>query len=502
MLFVADSSAPRARLTRKKKKKKKKRRGEREKKMSRRRKGAKTTSSEVITTVSVKSSAEEEVETMVMKKKKKKEEDDNTDEARRERKEEREEGKTQRQKRTTRGASARRRRQSDDERRKKTAEEGSWKIWAPVFILYAGMFAVCLYAHSRYGAAIFFGHRKLGLTLPQWREKLRRMQTTAVLIGGPHRGGTSIVWSCVSAHEKIGAFASRKVADHAEGMFVQDVYPKFGIGEEWQSSRSGRNFARNGLGRYALNEAYHLDERSALNTDENGVKLMNSFGVHWGFKDVASSAKRFEGENKKAEDEIAFVVEKSPPNAIIGTFLRALYKRVGMKTTKHVYVTRHPIANAMALNAMKELNGRVTVGKLLENYIKLHETALRDAKALGEDALYPFRMEDFIREPERKAEEVFSFIFNNYSDEDETAKRRAFDSCVAKIESDTGKPLSTTNPNEKYREQWCKMVDKDESARALSASLAEKYQRKLDELGLGYDIATWCDDDNERINYS
>ena len=428
-----------------------------------------------------------------MKKKMMKKEDDNTDDARRE------EGKTERrQKRTTtRGKES----QSDFEHQKKTAE-GCWKIWAPLFILYAGMFAVCLYAHSRYGAAIFFGHRKLGLTLPQWREKLRRMQTTAVLIGGPHRGGTSIVWSCVSAHEKIGAFASRKVADHAEGMFVQDVYPKFGIGEEWQSSRSGRNFARNGLGRYALNEAYHLDERSALNTDENGVKLMNSFGVHWGFKDVASSAKRFEGEKEKEEDEIAFVVEKSPPNAIIGTFLRALYKRVGMKTTKHVYVTRHPIANAMALNAMKELNGRVTVGELLENYIILHETALRDAKALGEDALYPFRMEDFIREPERKAEEVFSFIFNNYGDEDETAKRRAFDSCLAKIESDTGKPLSTTNPNEKYREQWCKMVDKDESARALSASLAEKYQRKLDELGLGYDIATWCDDDNERINYS
>ena len=461
----------------------------------RRRKGAKTTSLSSVHATNFVS-----VKTSMTKKKKEEEEEeeeeeeDNTDDARRE------EGKTERrQKRTTtRGKES----QSDFERQKTTAEGGCWKIWAPVFILYAGMFAVCLYAHSRYGAAIFFGHEKLGLTLPQWREKLRRMQTTAVLIGGPHRGGTSIVWSCVSAHEKIGAFASRKVADHAEGMFVQDVYPKFGIGDEWQSSRSGRNFARNGLGRYALNEAYHLDERSALNTDENGVKLMNSFGVHWGFKDVASSSKRFEGEKEKEEDEIAFVVEKSPPNAIIGTFLRALYKRVGMKTTKHVYVTRHPIANAMALNAMKELNGRVTVGELLENYIKLHETALRDAKALGEDALYPFRMEDFIREPERKAEEVFSFIFNNYSDEDETAKRRAFDSCVAKIESDTGKPLSKTNPNEKYREQWCKMVDKDESARALSASLAEKYQRKLDELGLGYDIATWCDDDNERINYS
>jgi len=225
----------------------------------RRRKGAKTTSLSSVHATNFVS-----VKTSMTKKKKEEEEEeeeeeeDNTDDARRE------EGKTERrQKRTTtRGKES----QSDFERQKTTAEGGCWKIWAPVFILYAGMFAVCLYAHSRYGAAIFFGHEKLGLTLPQWREKLRRMQTTAVLIGGPHRGGTSIVWSCVSAHEKIGAFASRKVADHAEGMFVQDVYPKFGIGDEWQSSRSGRNFARNGLGRYALNEAYHLDERSALNT--------------------------------------------------------------------------------------------------------------------------------------------------------------------------------------------------------------------------------------------
>ena len=453
-----------------------------------------------VTNFSVKKSTDKTTTTTTTtkkKKKKKKKKEDNTDACKYEN--ESKEGKTQQR---TRGTKTNDEDVVENRQKNEQKKTGGWKIWVPIFILYGGMVLVWLYAHSRYGAAIFFGHRKLGLTLPQWREKLKKMQTTAVLIGGPHRGGTSIVWSCVSAHEKIGAFASRKVADHAEGMFVQDVYPKFGIGEEWQSTRTGRDFMKNGLGRYALNEAYHLDERSALNTDENGVKLMNSFGVYWGFKDVARSSKSFEGEKEKEEVEIAFVVEKSPPNAIIGTFLRALYKRVGMKTTKHVYVTRHPIANAMALNAMKELNGRVTVGDLLENYIKLHETALRDAIALGKDALYPLRMEDFIREPERKAEEVFSFIFDNYDDDDETAKRRAFDSCLAKIENDTGKPLLKTDPNEKYREKWCKMVDEDESARALSTLLAEKYQRKLDELGLGYDIATWCDDDNAYIDDS
>ena len=82
----------------------------------------------------------------------------------------------------------------------------------------------------------------------------------------------------------------------------------------------------------------------------------------------------------------------------------------------------------------------------------------------------------------------------------ETAKRRAFDSCLAKIENDTGKPLLKADPNEKYREKWCKMVAKMKSE---SANLAtEKYQRKLDELGLGYDIATWCDGDNAYIDDS
>jgi hypothetical protein len=79
----------------------------------------------------------------------------------------------------------------------------------------------------------------------------------------------------------------------------------------------------------------------------------------------------------------------------------------------------------------------------------------------------------------------------------EEPKRRAFDLCVAKIEADTGKPLSRTDPNEKYRKKWCKMLEEEESARALSTSLAEKYQGKLDALGLEYDIATWCDDDDK-----
>ena len=70
--------------------------------------------------------------------------------------------------------------------------ESRWRSFLPLFVLYGLMVLGWFAAYSRYGSAIFIGHRRLHLTLTEWREKLGKMQTTAVLIGGPHRGGTSI----------------------------------------------------------------------------------------------------------------------------------------------------------------------------------------------------------------------------------------------------------------------------------------------------------------------
>lgn len=55
---------------------------------------------------------------------------------------------------------------------------------------------------------------------------------TFLFIGGPHRGGTTILWRCLREHPSISGFQDRVGTDYSEGMFLQSVYPTFGIGQE------------------------------------------------------------------------------------------------------------------------------------------------------------------------------------------------------------------------------------------------------------------------------
>lgn len=55
---------------------------------------------------------------------------------------------------------------------------------------------------------------------------------TFLFVGGPHRGGTTILWKCLREHPSISGFPDWVGTDYSEGMFLQSVYPTFGIGRE------------------------------------------------------------------------------------------------------------------------------------------------------------------------------------------------------------------------------------------------------------------------------
>ena len=52
---------------------------------------------------------------------------------------------------------------------------------------------------------------------------------TFLHVGGPHRGGTTVLWRALRTHPQISGFADKTGADLSEGIFLQSVYPKLSL---------------------------------------------------------------------------------------------------------------------------------------------------------------------------------------------------------------------------------------------------------------------------------
>ena len=73
---------------------------------------------------------------------------------------------------------------------------------------------------------------------------------TFLHVGGPHRGGTTVLWRALRTHPQISGFADKTGADLSEGIFLQQVYPTFGIGNELSAAQMTANRKpTRGLGR-------------------------------------------------------------------------------------------------------------------------------------------------------------------------------------------------------------------------------------------------------------
>jgi hypothetical protein len=101
-----------------------------------------------------------------------------------------------------------------------------------------------------------------------------------------------------------------------------------------------------GLGRYALGkvEDVHWTEEHAKVTEYSQTRVLNRFGGYW---DMSKPV----------------LVEKSPPNAILSRYFQATYNignkgawtntpedgfGGGTSVARFIFVSRHPIANALA----------------------------------------------------------------------------------------------------------------------------------------------------------
>ncbi len=188
-----------------------------------------------------------------------------------------------------------------------------------------------------------------------------------VFVGGLHRSGTTPLARLLGAHPQVSAFRDTGVEED-EGQHLQDVYP------------SARVYG--GAGRFAFAPEAHLTESSELAKPANAQRLFDCWSRYW---DMSRP----------------YLVEKSPPNLLMTRFLQALFPG-----SRQVVIVRHPVI--VALSTQRWTGRMVPMSRLVEHWLRAHETFLTDAVHL--DELHVLKYEHLISETARALDGLAQFL--------------------------------------------------------------------------------------------
>lgn len=335
--------------------------------------------------------------------------------------------------------------------------------------------SILYYQYQRYGLSLFVDRAAFdtSYSASEWHGILSNK--TLLLIGGPHRGGTTVLWKALDAHPDISGLGTAPPAEDGsdddvqkrkcgEGILIQDVYSRRGIGME-HMMKSNKAFQNRmmGLGKYALakEDQVHLTESDARVTQQNMAKLLNRYSHYW------NTSK-------------SVLVEKSPPNAVMSRFLQAIYNEGrgdedGLQI-KFLFMTRHPIANALAHQSVLRETYDVPFSILMDNYIQVHRYLKDDMFHLKNDPML-VKLEHFASNPTSQLEKIYQWLGVDSSPE----------LINDVLENRMQEPIRD-DPNSKYKERWCEAASSNGAK-----TIASKYQPLIEELQLGYDITDgWC----------
>lgn len=300
-----------------------------------------------------------------------------------------------------------------------------------------------------------------------------------LLLGGHHRGGTTLMWEMLKFHPDIGSFGLQHQtgADFSEGVFLQDVIPLFGIGSEGLggSTTGNRRAEDKGLGMYALAPEEHVhwtDENHAdIVTLEKRDRLLNFWGYHW---------------SSNGAMERRYLMEKSPTNVVVSRYLQALFdlgleseqtRRKTGSRSKFLFLVRHPIANSYAHRAGFPGCARLGMDKLVGNWIKIMEYIQSDSKKRLLNQVKIVQLEDLTANPEKVFREVLKYLDLEVSEE------------VVQRAVSIVKP----NQNAKYGLSFCQDLYKNGYAngKAMFDKLENMFGKQV--RAYGYDLKEYLD---------
>ena len=204
----------------------------------------------------------------------------------------------------------------------------------------------------------------------QGAARLGRDPARLVFVAGLHRSGTTPLTRALAQHPRISGLTDTGVKED-EGQHLQSVYlPAYAYG---------------GPGRFAWDERAHLTEASPLVTPANAARLWEAWEPYWDL-------------------DRRLLVEKSPPNLVMGRFLQAVFPGSAL-----VVVMRHPVIVALSTAKWRRLLSRnfrnhTTPEQMVGHWLQAHEVFLGDLPSL--DRVAVVRYEELVAEPAKTLAEV------------------------------------------------------------------------------------------------
>ncbi len=195
-----------------------------------------------------------------------------------------------------------------------------------------------------------------------------------VFVGGLHRSGTTPFAKILDDHPEISGLVDTGVRED-EGQHLQRVYPKAKV--------------YGGSGRFAHRPEAHLTEASPLTSPANAQAMLDSWVPFW-------------------DTSRTFLVEKSPPNIIMGRFLQAQFPGSAL-----IVVVRHPVAVALSNKKWRRITSTnprkfQSLNQMVEHWLAAHTILAADAPHL--DRLLVVHYERLIQSPDDELKRVQSFL--------------------------------------------------------------------------------------------
>lgn len=195
-----------------------------------------------------------------------------------------------------------------------------------------------------------------------------------VFVGGLHRSGTTPFAKILDGNPEISGLVDTGVRED-EGQHLQRVYPKAKV--------------YGGSGRFAHRPEAHLTEASPLTSPANAQAMLDSWVPFW-------------------DTSRTFLVEKSPPNIIMGRFLQAQFPGSAL-----IVVVRHPVAVALSNKKWRRITSTnprkfQSLNQMVEHWLAAHTILAADAPHL--DRLLVVHYERLIQSPDEELKRVQSFL--------------------------------------------------------------------------------------------